>query len=110
MAQVIAKQIVGSNLVKTAIYGADGNWGRIIMAIGNSGYTNEPYQIDIAIGEILILKHGRPQSYLEEEVTTILKQEEVVITVHLHQGEETATAWGCDLTYDYVRINASYRS
>ena len=110
MAQVIAKQIVGSNLVKTAIYGADGNWGRIIMAIGNSGYTIEPYQIDIAIGEVLILKNGRPQPYLEEEVTAILKQEEVVIKVHLHQGEETATAWGCDLTYDYVRINASYRS
>jgi len=110
MAKIIAKKIVGSNLVKTAIYGADGNWGRIIMAIGNSGYQLDPQSIDITISEITVLAQGRKQVYSEELLTEKLGQQEIKIEVNLHLGSSSAEAWGCDLTYDYVRINASYRT
>nr|WP_132767919.1 bifunctional ornithine acetyltransferase/N-acetylglutamate synthase [Tepidibacillus fermentans] len=110
MAKAIAKKIVGSNLVKTAIYGADGNWGRIIMAIGNSGYQVDPQLIDITIGPITVLKHGLKTFYSEEKVSEALSQDEVKIHVDLHLGNCSAEAWGCDLTYEYVRINASYRT
>ncbi|MFV9510554.1 bifunctional ornithine acetyltransferase/N-acetylglutamate synthase [Tepidibacillus sp. LV47] len=110
MAKTIAKKIVGSNLVKAALYGADGNWGRIIVAIGNSGYPVDPHTIDITLGPIMVLKNGQKQRYEEEEVTEALSQSEVEIQVDLHLGEYSAEAWGCDLTYEYVRINATYRT
>jgi len=110
MAKKIAKLIVGSNLVKTAVFGADGNWGRIIMAIGNSGYPVRPEELTIAIGSITLIKNGIKQAYSEEEVTLALQQKEVEITVELRQGNYQATAWGCDLTYEYVRINGAYRT
>ncbi len=94
MAKVIAKKVVGSNLVKTAIYGADGNWGRIIMAIGNSGYQVDPESIEIFIGEIPLLKQGKKQLYSEEELTEILGQQDVKIRIHLHLGSSSAEAWG----------------
>lgn len=110
MARTIAKEIVGSNLVKTAVYGADGNWGRVVMAIGNSGYPINENQLDIAIGPTTVVKEGQKTDYEEEKVTQSLQEKDVYIHVQLYLGKESATAWGCDLTYDYVKINASYRT
>ncbi len=110
MARMIAKKIIGSNLVKTAVFGADANWGRIVMAIGNSGYQFDENQIDIVIGGTQVVKLGKTVSYHEEEIRNHLLQNEVTISVDLNYGTEKATAWGCDLSYDYVRINASYRT
>ncbi len=109
-ANIIAKQIVGSNLVKTAVYGNDANWGRIIGAIGYSGVEVDVSNVDVSIGAIHMLIGSQPKTFSEEEATAYLKQDEVVIYVDLHQGDGVGTAWGCDLTYDYVKINASYRT
>jgi glutamate N-acetyltransferase / amino-acid N-acetyltransferase len=109
-AKQIAKKIVGSNLVKTAVYGADANWGRIIGAIGHSQATVNPENVDISIGNIVMLKASQPQAFSEEEATAYLQNNEIVIEVNLHMGQGTGIAWGCDLTYDYVKINGSYRT
>ena len=106
----IAKAIVGSSLVKTGIYGSDANWGRIICAIGYSGAKVNPDTIDLKIGSIPLLKNSEPANYIEEEASAYLDNEEVFIYVNMNVGEGKGKAWGCDLTYDYVRINASYRS
>lgn len=110
-ARKIAKTIVGSSLVKTAIYGADANWGRIICAIGYSGCEINPETIDISIGPIKTLVNSQPVSFSEEEATDYMKREDtIMIDVDLHLGDGKGKAWGCDLTYEYVRINASYRT
>lgn len=109
-AQIIAKTIVGSNLVKSAVYGADANWGRIIGAMGRSGAEFNPHQVDIYFGDINVLKNSEPVTFSEEEAAEYLKGHTVVINVQLFEGNESGTAWGCDLTYDYVKINASYRT
>lgn len=109
-ARKVAKQIVGSNLVKTAIYGADANWGRIIGAIGQSQANINPFSVDIAIGPIIMLKDSEPQAFSEEEAKQYLTNPTVQISVDLHHGEGKGKAWGCDLSYDYVKINASYRT
>jgi glutamate N-acetyltransferase / amino-acid N-acetyltransferase len=109
-AKEVAKKIVGSNLVKTAVYGADANWGRIIGAIGHSDAAVDPNNVDVSIGEIVMLKASQPQAFSEEAATAYLQNEEIVIEVNLHIGDGRGTAWGCDLTYDYVKINASYRT
>lgn len=109
-ARMIAKQIVGSNLVKTAIYGADANWGRIIGAIGQSQPAIDPSSVDIAIGPIVMLKNSVPLAFSEEEAKEYLSNAAIQITVDLHQGAGKGKAWGCDLSYDYVKINASYRT
>ncbi|WP_413382359.1 bifunctional ornithine acetyltransferase/N-acetylglutamate synthase [Alkalihalobacillus sp. 1P02AB] len=109
-AGMVAKQIVGSDLVKTAVYGTDANWGRIICAIGYSGCEINPEEIDIRLGSIDTLKNSQPVHFSEEEATNYLKNEVVQIFVDLHIGEGFGKAWGCDLTYDYVRINAGYRT
>lgn len=106
----VAKSIVGSSLVKTAVYGADANWGRIIAAVGYSDATVDPEKIDASIGPIQLLKNSQPTDYSEEEATEYLQNDTVKISVDLHVGSGCGKAWGCDLTYDYVRINASYRS
>lgn len=106
----VAKSVVGSSLVKTAVYGADANWGRIIAAVGYSGATVHPDKIDTSIGPIQLLKSSQPAHYSEEEATEYLQTDVVKITIDLHVGSGFGKAWGCDLTYDYVRINASYRS
>lgn len=106
----VAKQIVGSSLVKTAMYGEDANWGRIISAIGQSGVAIEPTTVDIAVQSISVLQGSEPQVFLEKEMKQKLKQPEIVIDVHLHLGEEKGRAWGCDLSYEYVKINACYRT
>ncbi|GKU81767.1 bifunctional ornithine acetyltransferase/N-acetylglutamate synthase [Niallia sp. NCCP-28] len=109
-ARAIAKQIVGSNLVKTAVYGSDANWGRIITAIGQTNTDVNPASVDIAIGNIVMLKNSEPQDFSEEEAINYLEQDFIKITVDLHNGEAKGKAWGCDLSYDYVKINASYRT
>ncbi|WP_306009297.1 MULTISPECIES: bifunctional ornithine acetyltransferase/N-acetylglutamate synthase [Bacillus] len=105
-----AKQIVGSNLVKTAVYGADANWGRIIGALGQSNISLDPENVDIWIGPICMLKNSEPQAFSEEEANAYLQKENIKISVDLHNGKGRGKAWGCDLSYDYVKINASYRT
>ncbi|WP_229683261.1 bifunctional ornithine acetyltransferase/N-acetylglutamate synthase [Virgibacillus oceani] len=105
-----AKAVVGSSLVKTAVYGADANWGRIIAAVGYSKAIVNAETIDITIGQVKLLENSQPLAFAEEEVSEILNNETVKIVVDLNIGTGTGVAWGCDLTYDYVRINASYRS
>ncbi|RUL56582.1 bifunctional ornithine acetyltransferase/N-acetylglutamate synthase [Lysinibacillus antri] len=109
-ARKIAKTVVGSPLVKTAVFGCDANWGRIIAAVGYSGATVDPEKITIKIGNALMVENGEPVRFSEDELIKILKANEVKIDVSLGQGEGHGLAWGCDLTYDYVQINASYRS
>lgn len=109
-ARKIAKTVVGSPLVKTAVYGNDANWGRIIAAVGYSGATVDPEKITIQIGGATMVENGEPIPFSEEALIDILKQDEVNIFVSLGQGDGHGYAWGCDLTYDYVKINASYRS
>ncbi|GGG30013.1 arginine biosynthesis bifunctional protein ArgJ [Lysinibacillus alkalisoli] len=109
-ARKIAKTVVGSPLVKTAVFGADANWGRVIAAVGYSGAVVDPEKIGIKIGDKMLVESGEPVHFSEEELMQILKQQEVKIDVALHIGDGKGTAWGCDLTYDYVQINASYRS
>ena len=109
-ARKIAKSIANSLLVKTAIFGNDANWGRIIMAAGNAGVEINPDIIDIRIGDITMLEDGSPQAFDEDEATELLSQKEVDITVDLHMGSESATVLTCDLSYDYVKINAEYRT
>ncbi len=106
----VAKQIVGSSLVKTAIFGTDANWGRIICAIGYSGADIDPDKIDIAVGPIETLKNSQPLPFSEEDAKSYLEKENITIFVDLHAGNGFGKAWGCDLSYDYVRINAGYRT
>ncbi|GAA0602934.1 bifunctional ornithine acetyltransferase/N-acetylglutamate synthase [Virgibacillus siamensis] len=110
-AQAIGKSIVGSSLVKTAIFGSDVNWGRIICAAGYSGVQLDPEKVSVSIGETQIVSNGMPLEFDESVVQYYLKTEnEIQITVDLHNGYQEAYSWGCDLSYDYVRINASYRT
>jgi glutamate N-acetyltransferase / amino-acid N-acetyltransferase len=109
-ANILAKKIVGSNLVKTALFGRDPNWGRIIGAMGHSEVKIEPHQCDIYIGETLVFSNGTPQPFNEESVSQYMQAEHVIISVGLQGGVGKGKAWGCDLTYDYVKINASYRT
>ncbi|MFD3259393.1 bifunctional glutamate N-acetyltransferase/amino-acid acetyltransferase ArgJ [Paenibacillus lentus] len=109
-ARAIAKTVIGSSLVKSAVFGADANWGRIIAAVGRAGEPVNPDTVDISLGSINVLTGSRPIPFDEEEALAYLQGDTVVIHVHLHHGEGRATAWGCDLTYDYVRINAAYRT
>lgn len=109
-ARKIAKQIVGSNLVKTAIFGADANWGRIICAVGQSDAYVDVSKVSISIGSISMLENSTPVPFSEEEAKKYLENDYIQIFVDLHIGEGKGKAWGCDLTYDYVKINASYRS
>jgi glutamate N-acetyltransferase/amino-acid N-acetyltransferase len=109
-AQAIAKTIIGSSLVKSAVYGADANWGRIIAAVGRAGQPVNIGTVDIRLGDILVLEQSRPIPFDEEVALEYLKGDTVGINVNLNMGSGQATAWGCDLTYDYVRINAAYRT
>ncbi|WP_062047996.1 bifunctional glutamate N-acetyltransferase/amino-acid acetyltransferase ArgJ [Bacillus sp. JCM 19034] len=107
----IAKKVVGSDLVKSAVYGTDANWGRIICAIGYSGCEINPETIDIAIGPIQTLENSQPIRFSEEKAKAYLEENDTItIDVDLHLGEGNGKAWGCDLSYDYVRINAGYRT
>lgn len=109
-AQMMGKTIVGSSLVKSAAFGTDANWGRIIAAMGRSGIAFNPEQATIAFGDIIVLKDGEPVSFSEEDAKAYLEQDSISINVYLNDGTASGTAWGCDLTYDYVKINGSYRT
>jgi glutamate N-acetyltransferase/amino-acid N-acetyltransferase len=109
-ARAVAKTIVGSSLVKSAVFGADANWGRIIAAAGRAGVPIDPDAVDIRIGDIVTLERSRPIPFDEEAALAYLKGDTIVIVVNLNMGAGEAIAWGCDLTYDYVRINAAYRT
>ncbi|WP_211749554.1 bifunctional glutamate N-acetyltransferase/amino-acid acetyltransferase ArgJ [Paenibacillus sp. Marseille-Q4541] len=109
-ARAIAKTVIGSSLVKSAMFGADANWGRIIAAVGRAGEPVQPDEVDVKLGSILVLSGSRPVYFDEEEALRYLQGDSVQIYVDLHGGSGKATAWGCDLTYDYVRINAAYRT
>lgn len=106
----VAKEIVGSDLVKTAMFGKDANWGRIIGAIGQSDAEIDPDHIDIALGPVAVLEQSQTVSFSEEKAKMYLGHDTINILVDLHVGESYGKAWGCDLTYEYVRINASYRT
>lgn len=113
-AKILAKSVICSSLTKAAIYGHDANWGRILCALGYSGVNFDPENVELFFesksGRIQIFKDGVATDYSEEEATKILSDPEVTVVVDMKMGEATATAWGCDLTYDYVKINADYRS
>jgi glutamate N-acetyltransferase/amino-acid N-acetyltransferase len=109
-ARAVGKAIISSNLVKTAIYGTDANWGRIVCAIGYCGQPINPNTLKVSIGPITVVENGMPCVFDEEEAKEYLQNEIVQLFVELNQGDSSATAWGCDLTYDYVKINASYRT
>ncbi|MFG6382730.1 MAG: bifunctional glutamate N-acetyltransferase/amino-acid acetyltransferase ArgJ [Lachnospiraceae bacterium] len=113
-AKKLAKSVICSSLTKAAIYGHDANWGRILCALGYSGVNFDPEAIELFFqskaGKIQIYKDGVGTDYSEKEASKILSEEEVTVLVDMKIGKEEATAWGCDLTYDYVKINADYRS
>jgi len=106
----VAMAVANSNLVKTAVFGEDANWGRIICAAGYSGADLDPGRIDIFIGDEKMAENGAALNFSEERAKEILGREEVKITIDLHHGSEKATAWTCDFSFDYVKINASYRT
>ena len=113
-AVILSKSVVTSSLTKAAIYGHDANWGRILCALGYSGVQFDPEKVDLyfesAAGKLKIIENGVSTGYSEEAATKILSEEEVTAIADMKMGEACATAWGCDLTYDYVKINADYRS
>lgn len=113
-AKVLAKAIVCSNLTKTAIAGHDANWGRILCAMGYSGAQFDPEKVDLFFesqaGKIQIIENGTAVDYSEEEATKILSEPEVTAIADVKMGQESASAWGCDLTHGYIEINADYRS
>ncbi|QHQ62693.1 bifunctional ornithine acetyltransferase/N-acetylglutamate synthase [Anaerocolumna sedimenticola] len=113
-AVILSKSIITSSLVKTAVYGNDANWGRILCAMGYSGVDFNPDLVDLYIesadGKLKLVENGMATDYSEETATKILSAKEVRAIADVKMGEGTATAWGCDLTYDYVKINADYRS
>ena len=113
-AKQMAKSVVCSNLFKAAVFGEDANWGRVLCAMGYSGVSFDPEQVDIvfesAKGSILLMDCGTPIVFDEEKAAEILSEKEILIRIILREGNETASAWGCDLSYDYVKINGDYRS
>ncbi len=113
-AKILSKSVITSSLTKAAIYGHDANWGRILCAMGYSGASFDPEKVDLFFeskaGKMQIIKDGVAVDYSEEEATKILSESVVTAIADIKMGDMSATAWGCDLTYDYVKINADYRS
>jgi glutamate N-acetyltransferase/amino-acid N-acetyltransferase len=113
-ARTLSRAIVGSNLSKAAIYGCDANFGRFLCAMGYSGADFNQEDVELffvsSAGKLQVFDKGTPIEFDEEKAVEIMKCSEVTVLVDMHEGTETATAWGCDLTYDYVKINADYRS
>ncbi len=113
-AKQLCKAVVTSSLVKTAVFGHDANWGRILCAMGYAGAIFDPEKTDIyfesAAGKLKIVENGMDAGYSEETATKILSEKEVAIIADIKEGSESAVSWGCDLTYDYVKINGDYRS
>jgi glutamate N-acetyltransferase/amino-acid N-acetyltransferase len=113
-AEALARAVVSSSLVKAAIFGADANWGRVLCALGYAGPDFDPDKTSMCFkstaGEIEVFKNGVPVPFSEETAKKILLEEEIEILASLGGGPGMATAWGCDLTYDYIKINGDYRS
>ena len=113
-ARIVSKSVICSSLFKSAMFGADANWGRVLCAIGYSGADVDVHAVDVAFksakGEILVCKNGAGVPFSEEIAKEILLESEMQILIELNSGDGTATAWGCDLTYDYVKINGDYRT
>ncbi len=113
-ARTLSRAIVGSNLSKAAIFGCDANFGRFLCAMGYSGASFDQEDVELFFqskaGTLQVFDHGVPLAFDEEKALMIMKEDAVTVFVDMHEGEEEATAWGCDLTYDYVKINADYRS
>ena len=114
IAKTVAKSVICSSLLKAAMFGADANWGRVLCAIGYSGADVDVTKIDVSFrsakGEITVCKNGAGVDFSEEKAKEILLEKEIEILVILNDGEFSSTAWGCDLTYDYVKINGDYRT
>jgi len=109
-ASKVARAVANSPLVKTALFGEDPNWGRIVCAIGYSGVPVDPDKIDIFFGDIQAVKQGAPSGVSDEECVSRLKEREIVLTIGLNQGGCECSFWTCDFSYDYVRINAEYHT
>ncbi|MGQ5710213.1 bifunctional glutamate N-acetyltransferase/amino-acid acetyltransferase ArgJ [Desulforudis sp. DRI-14] len=109
-ARLAARAICSSNLVKAAVFGRDANWGRIVCAAGYSGARFDPDDFDVYLGDLPVAVGGRALVFDEARASAILAGDPVVVTVDFKQGDGSAVAWGCDLSYDYVKINASYRT
>ena len=113
-AKIVAKSVICSSLLKAAMFGADANWGRVLCAIGYSGAKVDVNKIDVSFrspkGEILVCRDGAGVPFSEEKAKEILLESEIDILIHLGDGSCSASAWGCDLTYDYVKINGDYRT
>ncbi len=113
-AEVLGKSVINSSLTKAAIFGADANWGRVLCAMGYSGVDFDPDKVSISFvseaGSVLVCRNGRGVDFSEETAKTVLSEEEVIIDITLGEGDAEATCWGCDLTYDYVKINGDYRT
>jgi len=113
-ARLLAKSVITSNLVKTAFFGQDANWGRVLCAMGYSGATFEPTKVTLyyesARGKIKLIENGLPEVFDEDYAFEILKEKEITVHIILQEGTTSATAWGCDLSYEYVRINGEYRT
>lgn len=113
-AEILAKSVIRSPLTKAAIFGCDANWGRVLCALGYSGEEFNPEKVDIsfasAAGTIAVCEHGKGLPFDEAKALAILKEPEVIILADMHEGTAAATCWGCDLTYDYVKINGDYRT
>jgi glutamate N-acetyltransferase/amino-acid N-acetyltransferase len=105
-----ARSVANSNLVKTAIHGADANWGRILSAVGYSGIDFNPDNVEISLGNVPVLKKNYEIVLDEAKAKDVLLKDSVTIWIHLNQGSSTARFWTCDLTKEYIHINASYRS
>lgn len=113
-ARLMAKSVIGSSLVKAAMFGEDANWGRVMCAMGYSGADFNPEKVDIVFesdaGSILLMDKGTPIKFDEDYALKVLKEKKITVNIDVFNGEESATAWGCDLSYDYVKINGDYRS
>ena len=109
-AAALAKSVVGSSLVKAAAYGEDANWGRVVNAMGYAGVPFDPSKVELSFGPVKVFSGGEPVAHDVDEANAALSGEEVTILARVGGGEGSAVAWGCDLTYEYVKINGSYRS
>ena len=109
-AEAAARAVAASPLVKTAVFGKDPNWGRIMMAVGKSEARFDPYQVDVWLGDYQLVKNGMDSGFDEETATQLFSEDTVTITANLNAGNAEATMWTCDYSYDYIKINADYRT
>ena len=113
-AEVLAKSVISSTLTKAAVFGCDANWGRVLCAMGYSGETFDPDKVDIqfisAAGKVAVCEQGRGLTFDEDLAKKVLSEDEVEIRIHMGEGQGACTCWGCDITYDYIKINGDYRT